>query len=113
EDIKDYPFSTTASTSSYTPFDRGGVINASAYRGLLLTRASLDFDDKRYMTIAERNVNFVLENQRPDGSWYYAIDSRDFVDHFHTCFVLKALAQLDQLKPNAAYRDAIGRGVDY
>jgi hypothetical protein len=35
------------------------------------------------------------------------------VDHFHTCFVLKALAKIDQLNPNAACQDAIGRGVDY
>ena len=35
---------------------------------------------------------------RPDGSWPYAVDGvRDFVDHFHTCFVLKALAKIEQL----------------
>jgi len=113
EDIKDYPFSENASTASYTPFDKGGVINASAYRGFLLTCASLDLDEPRYMDIAERNVNFVLENQRPDGSWYYAIDSRDFIDHFHTCFVLKALAKIYRLKPKERYRKAISSGADY
>jgi len=113
EDIKDYPFSENASSSSYTPFDKGGVINASAYRGFLLTCASLDLDEPRYMAVADRNVNFLLENQRPDGSWYYAIDSRDFIDHFHTCFVLKALAKIYRLKPNEACRKAISSGIDY
>jgi hypothetical protein len=73
----------------------------------------LDLGEPRYLSIAERNVNFVLENQRPDGSWYYAIDSREFVDHFHTCFVLKALAKIDQLIPNAMCQEAIRRGVEY
>jgi hypothetical protein len=113
EDIKDYPFSERASTSSYTPFDKGGVINASAYRGFLLTCASVDLGEERYAATAERNINFVLENQRPDGSWYYAVDSRAFVDHFHTCFVLKALAKIDQLKPSVLCRKAINSGVDY
>lgn len=113
EDIKDEPFSESASSACYTPLGESGVINASAYRGFLLTCASLDLDEPRYMEIAERNINFVLENQRPDGSWYYAIDSRDFVDHFHTCFVLKALAKIYRLKPNETYRKAIRSGVDY
>ena len=114
EDIKDYPgVSKSASTCSYTPFDKGGIINASAYRAFLLTCAALDLSDQRYLAIAERNVNFVLENQRADGSWYYAVDSRDFVDHFHTCFVLKALAKIDQLRPAEATQRAITKGVEY
>jgi len=39
-----------------------------------------------------------LENQNQDGSWYYAVDGvRDLVDHFHTCFVMKALAKIHAL----------------
>jgi len=114
EDIKDYPVSQTASTSAYTPFDKGGVVNASAYRAFLLTCASTDLKDDSYWTIAERNLNFVLEAQRPDGSWYYSVEgARDFVDHFHTCFVLKALTKINQLKPSADYWRAITKGVEY
>jgi hypothetical protein len=114
EDIKDFPVSETASTCSYTPFDKGGVINAGAYRAFLLTSASIDLNEERYWTIAERNLNFVLEAQRPDGSWFYSIDGvRDFVDNFHTCFVLKALAKIDQLKPSEKVQRAIDKGVEY
>lgn len=114
EDIKDYPFSETASTCSYTPFDRGGVINASAYRAFMLTAASIDFRDDRYWAVAERNLNFVLETQQANGSWPYSVDGvRDFVDHFHTCFVLKALAKINQLRPNEATKRAIHKGVAY
>jgi hypothetical protein len=114
EDIKDYPSSEKASTCSYTPFDEGGVINPSAYRASMLAFASIDFDEPHYWEIAERNLNFVLEAQQPDGSWYYSSDGeRDFVDHFHTCFVLKALAKIDKVKPNSATRQAIEKGAEY
>jgi hypothetical protein len=114
EDIKDYPFSETASTCSYTPFDRGGVVNASAYRAFMLTCASVDFDEPRYWSAAERNLNFVLQTQKADGSWPYAVDgARDFVDHFHTCFVLKALAKIERLKRHEDTRRAIEKGIAY
>jgi hypothetical protein len=114
EDIKDYAFSDTASTCSYTPFDKGGVINPSAYRACMLAYASVDLNNDRYWTIAERNLNFILETQRPNGSWYYSTDGeRDFVDHFHTCFVMKALAKIDRLKPHEGCRQAISKGVKY
>jgi hypothetical protein len=114
EDIKDFPTSSGASTCSYTPDDRGGVINASAYRSFLLTSASKVFSREEYWRTAERNLNFVLENQNADGSWYYAVDGvRDFVDHFHTCFVMKALAKIHTLTGHAGAQAALRRGVDY
>ena len=65
-------------------------------------------------TIAERNLNFVLQNQNPDGSWFYAVDGvRDFVDHYHTCFVMKALAKIHALTGHEATLKALEKGVDY
>ena len=94
-DIKDFPTSEKASSCSYTPYDSGGVINAAAYRAFLLTSALQVFSNDDYWKTAERNLNFVLENQNRDGSWFYAVDGvRDFVDHYHTCFVMKALAKI-------------------
>jgi len=113
-DIKDFRTSESASSCSYTPFDEGRVINASAYRAFLLTSASQIFCNEDYWRIAERNLNFVLENQNADGSWPYAVDGvRDFVDHFHTCFVMKALAKIQSLIGYKACEDAFVKGVDY
>ena len=113
-DIKDFPASENASSCSYTPFDKGGVINAAAYRAFLLTSASQVFSNDDYWRTAERNLNFVLENQNPDGSWFYAIDGvRDFVDHYHTCFVMKALAKIHALSGHAETLTALGKGVSY
>ena len=113
-DIKDFRTSETASSCSYTPFDEGGVVNAAAYRAFLLTSASQLFSREDYWPIAERNLNFVLENQNLDGSWPYAVDGvRDFIDHFHTCFVMKALAKIQMLTGHKACGDALAKGVAY
>src|SRR6266436_8216991 len=97
-DIKELRTSDIASSCSYTPFDEEKVINAAAYRAFLLTSAFKVLSNDRYWKIAERNLNFVLEAQNPDGSWFYSADgARDFVDHFHTCFVMKSLAKIHSL----------------
>jgi hypothetical protein len=113
-DIKDFETSPGVTTCSYTPFDKGGVINANAYRAFLLTSASVLFSDDKYLKLAEGNINFVLIHQQKDGSWLYAADSmRDFIDHFHTCFVLKALAKIEKLTGHAGCARAIEKGVAY
>jgi hypothetical protein len=115
-DYHDYEISPTSSSCSYNPEpgEPGGVINASAYRAFLLTQAGDDFDDPRYKAVAIRNLNFVLQSQNANGSWYYSIDGdRDFVDHFHTCFVLKALSKIEMLTGNPECTAAIERGVSY
>lgn len=114
-DIRDKVISEDTATAGYNPFDtKGGVINASAYRAFLLLSAAVQFGRDDYRRIAERNLNFVLKSQQPDGSWFYASDGvRDFVDHFHTCFVLKALAKIEQLTGHEGCRGAIKAGTDY
>jgi len=117
EDYSDAMTSPRASSASYCPSvkpDPGMVVNASAYRAFLLTKAALDFSEDRYRRQAEKNLYFVLEAQNADGSWYYAMDGkRSFVDHFHTCFVMKALAKIERLTGNRDCTAAIERGVAY
>ncbi|MGA8223975.1 MAG: hypothetical protein WB780_20165 [Candidatus Acidiferrales bacterium] len=116
QDYQDYETSATASSCTYKPGpeNSSGVMNASAYRAFLLTMAATDFSEEKYQKVAERNLNFVTESQNANGSWYYSTDGqRDFVDHFHTCFVLKALAKIEQLTGSAQCRKAIESGVSY
>jgi hypothetical protein len=115
-DYHDFETSPDATSCSYTPDpgNPGGVVNASAYRAFVLTRAAVDFSDEKYHKIAQRNLNFVLRAQNSNGSWYYSMDgTRDFVDHFHTCFVLKALAKIEAMTNDQQCTKAIAGGVDY
>jgi len=115
-DYRDLKTSPDTSSSYYKPGDEdsSGVINASAYRAFLLTSASIEFSNDNYRKIADRNLNFVLQAQSSDGSWPYSTDEiRTFVDHFHTCFVVKALTKIEALTKNPQCTKAIERGVDY
>jgi hypothetical protein len=113
-DIKDSKTTECASSCSYSPYDEEKVINAAAYRAAMLTKAAIEFERQDCREVAERNLNFVLENQNQDGSWFYAMDGgRDFVDHFHTCFVMKALAKIHTHTGHKACLAALSKGVDY
>lgn len=113
-DIKDLEISSGLSTCTYHPHGSTGVVNANAYRAFLLTHAAHQFSEEKYWDKAQPNLNFVLQNQQPNGSWYYAVgDESRFIDHFHTCFVLKALSKIEQLTGHVGCREAIKRGVQY
>ena len=115
-DYQDFATSDKAATCTYDPvLDKvGGVVNANAYRAFLLTQAAEDFGDVRYRKVADRNLQYVLESQNSDGSWFYANDGkRHFTDHFHTCFVLKALAKIEALTGDRECTRAIEHGIDY
>jgi hypothetical protein len=115
EDLHDTDVSDRASAGSYSPYDRGKVVNASAYRAFVLFTAWNRFGVAEYERQAGRNLRFVLDCQQEDGSWLYAIDSpgESFVDHFHTCFVLKNLHKLNRFLASAEVTRAIEKGWAY
>jgi hypothetical protein len=112
EDLHDTPTGPNAAAGSYTPYDRSKVVNASAYRAFVLFDAARRFHEDAYRTKAAKNLRFILDAQRPDGSWLYAIDSpaEAFIDHFHTCFVLKNLYKLNRDLHSAEVVGAVRRG---
>lgn len=101
--------------ASYTPFDRSAVVNASAYRAACLARAAVLAGNADYRRRARANAEFVVEQQRPDGAWpYSATDPHDrFVDHIHTCFVLKGLYRAACDLADDRLLAAVGRGVAF
>jgi len=114
-DFRDHEVAPGCATVGYNPDDTvGGVVNASAYRSFLLFKAATRFSRDDFHAAAVGNLNFVLRSQKVDGSWFYAEDGvRDFIDHFHTCFVLKSLAKIEaEIAPDGC-RQAIERGVEY
>lgn len=114
-EIPDLEVSPGVSSAAYNPIDTVfRVVNASAYRAFLLFSAARRFDSREYAEVARRNLAFVIAAQSVDGSWPYAVDGvRDFVDHFHTCFVLKALAKIERLGVAPECTAAIDRGVSF
>ena len=113
-DIRDTPVG-NGWAAGYTPFDTSQVVNASAYRAACLAEAAPLADTEPYRRTAAGNVRFVLAQQRPDGAWpYSANDPRDqFVDHFHTCFVLQGLYRAYRVLRTPEILRAVERGYAY
>lgn len=113
-DLHDTELSPGVCACSYTPMDRRQVINANSYRAQMLARASRDLGKPAYWEIGECNLRYVLQAQNPDGSWPYATDGLgNFIDNFHTCFVLKHLARIYEITQMPEAWQAIERGARY
>lgn len=114
-DFEQFEISPDIASSGYCPGDsKGGVVNASAYRAFLLTQASIQFGEEKYWKRAERFLNYVLQAQYDNGSWPYATESeRDFIDHFHTCFVLKSLVKIEKVRVHKSCSEAIEKGIRF
>ncbi len=115
QDLIDTRISAEASACSYTPHDRSRVVNANSYRAMMLLEAHGRFGKDEYREKAMRNLRFVLESQRPDGSWVYEPGSANnsFVDNFHTCFTLKNLVKANRHVADPAVAESIRRGYGY
>jgi hypothetical protein len=113
-DLQDSPTGPDAAAASYSPHDDSKVINASAYRAWVLLDAAQRLNRSEYRDKAERNLNFIIQNQNSDGSWFYAADSAGrFIDHFHTCFVLKNLFKIHLLESRSDVMAVIQRGYRF
>lgn len=113
-DLQDTPTSATAAAGSYSPLDNSKVVNASAYRAFVLIDAGERFGNGSYTDAGLRNLAFVIESQRDDGSWLYAMDGTpSFIDNFHTAFNLKNLFKLNRQLEREDVRDSIRRGFAY
>jgi hypothetical protein len=113
-DLRDTETAAGAAAASYSPKDDSVVVNASAYRAWVLFDAAERFGKAQYLAKAERNLAFILQSQRDDGSWFYAMDEYgQFIDHFHTCFVLKNLVKINRLLKRVEIEGAIEAGYQF
>jgi hypothetical protein len=114
-DLKDTPYAGGSAAGSYSPFDDSKVVNASAYRAMVLFGAAEWFGVPEFRAKAEGNLSFILASQLENGSWLYSADNprEAFIDHFHTCFVLKNLWKLNRRRKDPAVADCIRRGFEF
>lgn len=83
---------------SYTSLDRRWVVNANAAAATALWRLGTQFDNAEWRTRGERLLAYVLARQEEDGGFYYfergsVPDSENFIDCFHSAFVLEHLME--------------------
>ena len=101
---------------SYAPVDEPRiVINANAYACLAYSlHHAQDHQPEQARDKALRLARWLIDQQQPDGSWHYYADRSpgNFIDGFHSCFVLKNLIKAGRHIPAIAVlcEDAIERG---
>ncbi len=80
----------------------------------MLTNASKLLAIEDYWKIAERNLNFILESQNADGSWFYAMDGvGTYATTTRTCYVMKAIAKIYALTGYEPCKEALSKGIKY
>ena len=98
----------------YFPGDRTPIHNASLLACGLLARLAIATAREDFRDAARSGVGYALAHQRPDGSWPYAeVPAGDWVDGFHTGYVLDSLLRCAPALPEAHVMDAWRRGIDF
>lgn len=106
---------------SYAPVhEPRKVVNANSYAALAYALHSVHGQERvrdLAADYAERLVNWILDQQQPEGNWFYYADNApgNFIDGFHSCFIVKNLLKTQKLLPHlvAKTQPAINKGWEY
>lgn len=101
---------------SYTPIDRFHVHNANLLISTRLFQTGTQLGDDDFIAAAEKTLNYTLNAQQDDGSWYYwgKPDKLLFViDNHHTGFNLQSLHSIYKVTKSQRVYRAIEKGLDY
>ena len=115
EDLNEIEMPNGTYCASYSPTTKDIVINSNTYRAAVLLQAYQIFGDERFRDAAERNIAFVLSYQGEDGEWYYEAKppKNNFIDNFHTCFIIRNLMYCYQVNQDLQLLSAIKKGYAY
>jgi hypothetical protein len=104
---------------SYAPINEPRqVINANSYALYSLSLLQPFFPEKS-LSIQNnifRIYNFIVSNQNNNGSWWYYADNKkgNFIDCFHSCFILKNLIKTSAtINLPEGYSSVIENGYNY
>jgi hypothetical protein len=99
---------------SYSPLDRQIVLNATMMGARLLAQVYSVVRETRLIEQARATVRFVIQSQGAEGSWSYSLgDSREWVDNFHTGYILECLDEYIQLSGDSEFKDQLRKGLAF
>lgn len=104
---------------SYTPFRRDCVYNASLFAAEILAHSHALLNNDEYKRLALAAVDFVVHQQKDDGSWNYSMDltsrkERVQID-FHQGYLLDSIHHItrDCNVREERYTKALQKGLQY
>lgn len=99
---------------SYSPLDQTRVYNASMLGSYLLARASTYDARDEWKDMAISSAAICANRQREDGAWIYGeLSVQDWVDSFHTGYMLECLFEVGRHTGSKDFSAAIERGSKY
>jgi hypothetical protein len=99
---------------SYTPLDKSCVHNVNLLAAELLARVFTKTGDSELAEAARLATEYSIARQRKDGSWPYGeSSSQQWIDGFHTGYVLVSLKRLIESLGHREWRENLERGLKY
>jgi len=99
---------------SYSPLDTQVVLNATMKGARLLAQVFSVDRDPNLLKDASSTVRFVLRHQQRDGGWSYSLgDKRDWIDNFHTGYVLECLHEYRKRTGDGSIDSHLAMGFDF
>jgi hypothetical protein len=100
---------------SYAPNTNTRIFNASLLAAEVLASVGRQTGENELMDLADRTARYVVNNQQPDGSWWYGTDPKQsWIDNFHTAYVLFSLKRIiDVSSRRDEFQQALERGYRY
>jgi hypothetical protein len=99
---------------SYSPIDTTRVHNASLLGAALLARVGKTTGEQLLLDRGQEAARFAASHQKADGSWVYGNDdNQQWVDHFHTGFVLDTLSVCADALDDRELLDRVNRGYRF
>ena len=122
---------------SYTPFNKSKIHNANVLAAGLLARVYSISKEEKLLEYAQKSIKFTIDRQRENGSWYYGETVKNeglwykgengtdyendegyagavnYIDNFHTGFVLESLWYYTKYTGDQTYVANIKKGLEF
>jgi hypothetical protein len=116
--LRDLPRTVDTETElcfSYAPNSNTRIFNASLLAAEVLASLGNITNNATLCSIAERAARYVINQQRPDGSWTYGAEPAQWwIDNFHTAYNLFSLKRIiAACNLGAEFQQSLARGYRY
>lgn len=100
---------------SYAPNTNTRIFNASLLAAEVLASVAKLTGEQELSTLTQRATRYVVNQQRPDGSWFYGTGPKQaWIDNFHTAYILFSLKRIIELSTfGSEFQPALERGYEY
>jgi len=101
---------------SYTPLFQNHVHNLNLFIAEFLLKVGMETNNTGWIELAGTAINYTISDQNPDGSFDYngpPEPPANFIDHYHTGFVLRTLFSIWKLTGRGDVYDAIIKGYKF